>query len=264
MSGVSEPEATPYFAGPALYDLMYAPIRADIPFYVGLATAARGPVLEVACGSGRVLVPCAEAGADMDGFDADPRMIEATRRRLEAQGLRAGLHVADMRRFALPRRYALITIPFSAFYHNTSRADQLATLARCREHLAPRGRLVLSVFSPDPRRLLEMDGEHPEVMEHDHPSGVGRVRVVDKARADAVEQYTQVERRVEISDAGGRILEAHDLDFDLRWIWPAEMRLLLMAAGFAGAEAEGRGGPQFAALPGVEPGGYQVWTAWKD
>jgi SAM-dependent methyltransferase len=263
MSGVSEPEATEYFAGPELYDLIYAPIRADIPFYVALATAAGGPVLEVACGSGRVLVPCAEAGADMDGIDLDARMIEATRRRLAAQGLEAGLQVGDMRHFALERRYALITIPFSAFYHNTTRADQLSTLRCCREHLAPRGRLVLSIFSPDPKRLLDQDGAHPELMEHDHPKG-GRVRIADFARADVVEQYTTVERRVEILDAAGRVTEAHDLGFDLRWIWPAEMRLLLMAAGFARAEVEGRAGPEFAALPRVEPSGYQVWTAWKD
>lgn len=263
MNGVSEPEAAQYFAGPALYDLMYAAVRGDIPFYVALASQAAGPVLEVACGSGRVLVPCAEAGADMDGIDLDARMVEATRERLAARGLRAGLGVGDMRRFALERRYALITIPFSAFLHNLTRADQLATLRTCRAHLAPGGRLVFAIFSPDPKRLLDQDGEHPEVMEHQAPGG-GWVRVVDRARADVVEQYTTVTRRVEIFDAAGRTTETHDLNFDLRWIWPAEMRLLLMAAGFARAEAEGRLGPEFAAMPRVESSGYQVWTAWKD
>src|SRR5437867_4088227 len=70
-----------YFAAPALYDRIYASFTGDIAYHVELARHARGPVLEVGCGNGRVLIPCAAAGAAMDGLDCDPEMLEDARRK---------------------------------------------------------------------------------------------------------------------------------------------------------------------------------------
>lgn len=256
----------PYFASPALYDVMYATTRADIPFHVELARHARGPVLEAGCGNGRVLVPCAEAGADVDGFDQDPAMIEAARRTLDARGLRAGLTCDDMRNFILPRHYALIQIPFSTFLHNLTQRDQLATLYACREHLEPGGRLLIVIFSPDPRRLLDHDGTARLILEHPHPSQPGTVRILDAIRSDPVEQVARVLRTVEVHDAAGRLAESHSLEFGLRWVWPAEMELLLRAAGFKRCTVEGRTGYRdgFQPKAAVEPRDLMVWTAWRE
>jgi SAM-dependent methyltransferase len=255
-----------YFADPALYDVIYAAITGDIPFHVELARHARGPVLEVACGNGRVLVPCVEAGADVDGIDTDPGMLDAARARLAARGLRAGLVRADMRDFTLPRRYELVAIPFSSFLHNLTQRDQLATLRCCREHLEQGGKLVLVMFSPDPKRLLENDGTARVSLEHASPAGTGTVRVWDAVTSDAVEQANHVERRVELLDAGGAVTSTHTMAFDLRWIWPAEMELLLLTAGFTRFAVEGRTSYDdgFRPKPKLEARDVMVWTAWKD
>lgn len=255
-----------YFTDPALYDVMYASTVADVPFHVELARHARGPVLEVGCGNGRVLIPCAAAGAAVDGIDSDPEMLDDARRKLAARGLDAGLSCDDMRGFILPRRYALIAIPFSTFLHNLTQQDQLATLYGCREHLEPGGRLVIVIFSPDPRRLLEHDGQPRLTMEHPHPGGPGSVRVLDAATSDPQEQVARIRRTVELRDAAGAVAATHQMEFALRWIWPAEMELLLGAAGFRRVAVEGRTGYRdgFQRKPCVEARELMVWTAWKD
>ncbi len=256
----------PYFAPPDLYDLMWAAQTADVAFYAERARASQGPVLEVACGNGRVLVPTRAAGVDLDGLDYDLAMLDDARRKLDALGLKARLVHADMRDFTLPRRYDLVTIPFNTFLHNLTQADQLATLRCCREHLEGGGALVFDVFFPDPARLREHDGTPRVVLEHRHPAGEGRVRVLDAVTSDAVEQRMHVRRRVEIADDAGRVTATHAMEWDLRWVWKAEMELLLAAAGFQRWEAEGRTGARegFARKDRPDASGALLWTAWKD
>src|SRR5205807_1957557 len=102
---------------------------------------------------GRVLAPLIAAGVDADGLDADADMLAAARARIGASGGRARLERADMRDFTMPRRYRLIFIAFNSFLHNETRADQLATLRTCREHLVSGGALALCMFVPDPGKL---------------------------------------------------------------------------------------------------------------
>ena len=102
----------------AYYDL--APIyieRRDKDFYLARARQAHGPVLEIGCGTGRVLLPIARAGVDMTGMDASPEMLEICRRRLQSEGLSSTTILADMRNFQLGSRFALVTIPFRPFQH---------------------------------------------------------------------------------------------------------------------------------------------------
>src|SRR5690606_5124451 len=69
----------------------------------------------------------------------------------EAVRQRVTLYQGDMRSFELGRRYGVIQIPYRAFLHNLTRADQLACLERCRAHLAPSGMLAFNLFHPSLR-----------------------------------------------------------------------------------------------------------------
>src|SRR5213075_3000035 len=134
-------EATPFDDG-ALYDLCCERLDFDLDFYLGLARAAGGPVLDVACGTGRILLPCLKAGADVEGLDLFPNMLARLQQKAAVLGFEPKLHHANMAGFRLPRRYVLIMITFNAFVHNLTTGDQLATLNACREHLQPGGLLV--------------------------------------------------------------------------------------------------------------------------
>lgn len=244
---------------PRLYDVAYSWYTADVDFYVGLARASRGPVLEVGCGTGRVLLPTLRAGVDIDGLDLHPGMIEVLRRKAAPAAPR--LVVADMRDFTMPRRYRLITIPFRAFLHLATTADQVRALRCIREHLEPDGRLVLDVFHPAFAALV--DPGHPVHADHEVVDpATGRRLVLHnvEVRIDRVAQTLEVERELRELDASGGVIDPHRHRFALRWVYKAEMELLLDKAGFTRYEV--RGG--FDGRPLERDDDQMVWTAWKE
>ena len=222
-----------YTDDPALYSQVYAHITADIAPLVALMAGAGGPVLEVACGNGRLLVPALEAGVDVDGLDLSRPMLDDLRRTLGARGLETALVEGDMRDFALPRRYALVLVAFNAFLHNLTQADQLATLRCCRGHLAPGGALAIVAFHPHAERLIQIAS--PGGMQSiDQPRAEGgRLRAVDVAEDDRVEQVRRHVRTITITDGAGAEVRRVIHRFDLRYVFKPEMELLLRAAGFS-------------------------------
>ena len=132
-----DPDQIEHYIQPAFYDIAYSWYSDDLPFYVARSREARGAVLEAGCGTGRVLLPTLQAGVDIDGIDIHPGMIEVARAKAATLGLKPHLAVADMRDFTMPRRYALITIPFRAFQHLLTTADQVAALRCCLLYTSP-------------------------------------------------------------------------------------------------------------------------------
>src|SRR5262252_4166914 len=108
-----------------LYDYV-VPYRArqDIDFFVEAARKSGGPVLEVASGTGRVLIPTARAGIDIVGLDMSWGMLEICRKRLreesEAVRSRVRLLESDMRNFDAGQKFKLATVPFRPFQHLTT------------------------------------------------------------------------------------------------------------------------------------------------
>ena len=133
-----------------IYDAVYAD-RDDRAFWAAMAPAD-GAILELACGTGRVLLPLARAGHEIVGLDLSAQMVERCRAHLADEPAavreRVRLVQADMTSFELGRRFALVTSPFRGFQHVTSVERQLACLGRCHAHLASHGRLVLDLFNP--------------------------------------------------------------------------------------------------------------------
>jgi SAM-dependent methyltransferase len=127
--------------------------RADVAFFVEEATRSAGTVLELGCGSGRVLIPTARAGIDIVGLDGSPAMLTRCQQSVAAESPAIQKHVlaliqGDMRRFDLGRRFPLVTMPFRPFLHLLTVDDQLACLTAVHDHLEENGRLILDVFNP--------------------------------------------------------------------------------------------------------------------
>ena len=125
------------------YVVPYA-TRGDVEFYVDEALAANGPVLELGCGTGRVLIPIARAGVTIEGLDGSPNMLARCREKLAVEPptvqARVTLHEGDMRAFDLRKQFALITIPFRPFQHLITVEEQLDCLRCIHEHLTADGR----------------------------------------------------------------------------------------------------------------------------
>jgi SAM-dependent methyltransferase len=204
--------------------------RPDVAFYVDEAKATRGPVLELGCGTGRVLLPTARAGCTITGVDASSAMLARCRAALAAEPAavqgRVTLHQHDIRDFDLRATYALITAPFRVFQHLTTIDDQLRALATIRRHLKPGGRVVFDVFNPNFGMIANADGqEHEEIPEQPLPDG----RVFRRAfRIAGVRWLDQVNEIELIYYVGGA---RHVQRFDMRWFLRAELEHLVARGG---------------------------------
>jgi SAM-dependent methyltransferase len=228
---VTPSEPTPFDDG-ALYDAILGNLEYGNDFYLGLARAARGPVLDVACGTGRILLPCLQADVDVDGLDLFPGMIAQLQSKAAALGLRPNVFEADMRSFRLTRRYALIMIPFNAFVHCLTTDEQIAALVCCREHLLPGGMLVFDTFFPGGSIIVATDNTRVLELETTHPETGCPLRVFDIRSFDRVAQIQNSLMEIEVLDAAGNVTTTHRSRTAIRWIFKGEMELLLRVAGF--------------------------------
>lgn len=134
---------------PELYDLQYAEAdRGDVPFYVERACEADGPILELACGTGRVHLDLLRAGVDADGVDVSPASLDRLRAKADARELSTSVREGDMTALDSDRAYDLAIYPFNVLQHARTLADQRATLAGVHDALAPGSRFVFDVFVP--------------------------------------------------------------------------------------------------------------------
>ena len=154
-----------YAVSARYYDGAYAAKKdlTDLPFYLEEARQSGGPVLELACGTGRIALPIAREGIEICGVDQAPAMLEILRAKLQTEepavGQRFEAVEGDMRTCRLGRRFALVMIPFRAMQHMYAIEDQVAALETAKAHLAPGGRLVFDVFLPRLDKLYGGLGE---------------------------------------------------------------------------------------------------------
>jgi SAM-dependent methyltransferase len=232
VSTTAPAEASPFDDGD-LYDVLCQDLTYGIDFYVRLSREAKGPVLDVCCGTGRILLPCLQAGADGDGLDLHEPMLTRLRTKAAAMGLAPTLYHSDMSDFRLPRRYALIMITFNAFIHNLTQEAQIRCLERCREHLLPGGLLAFDTAFYGLHIVGAMQGVRDLEGETTDPRTGHRLRMYDTRTFDRVAQTQHSVNEVEVVDAGGKLLNVHRSEFVTRYVYREEMALLLRVAGFA-------------------------------
>ena len=240
-----EPEMTSVsgyeeYAGIAdLYDLV-VPYRdrPDIAFLVDAAKEAGGPVLELGCGTGRVLIPTARAGLDIVGLDLSPHMLTVCRQRLLNEPAdvqtRVELVQGDMRRFDLGQRFALVTLPFRPFQHLLTVDDQLSCLETIHRHLRPGGRLIVDLFNPSLDALVnqplgEEMAEEPEFSMPDGRRVVRRHKTVGQDRFNQVNKFELIYYVTHPDGREERLVQA----FSLRYVFRFEMEHLLARSGFS-------------------------------
>ena len=168
---------------------------ADLPFYLDLAEQSGGPVLEIACGTGRVLLPIARKGIEICGVDNSQPMLSALNKSLaqEPQEVRDRItvHQGDMRSFRLKREFPLVMIPFRPMQHMFTVEDQVAALKTAAAHLTDTGALAFDVFYPKFEMIWTKVGEEIPEMEWTPPSDPTKL-VRRFFRKDAIDKINQI------------------------------------------------------------------------
>ena len=177
------------------YDAAYATKQdlVDLPFYLDLAKASGGPVLEIACGTGRIFLPIARESIDIDGVDNSLPMLRVLTSHIENEPAeirrRITLHEGDMRDFRLRKKFPLVIIPFRPLQHMYTLQDQLRALATAAFHLRKNGILAFDVFYP--KMDLISAGLGQEIADLEWPANSDSV-VRRYFRKDSVDKINQV------------------------------------------------------------------------
>jgi SAM-dependent methyltransferase len=119
----------------------------EIPYFKTFIEADGQPALDVACGTGRLLIPYLRAGLDVDGCDVSEDMIAACREKAAREGISPNLYVQPMHELDLPRQYKTIYV-CGAFGLGSTRTQDLEALKRFHEHLGSGGTLLVDIEVP--------------------------------------------------------------------------------------------------------------------
>ena len=105
------------------------------------------PALDVGCGTGRILIPCLEAGIDVHGTDISSEMIDYCQAKIDSKNLKTKLHVSPTHELDLGSEYKTI-ISCGVFGVGTTREEDLESLKRLKKHLILGGKLVFDFYLP--------------------------------------------------------------------------------------------------------------------
>jgi SAM-dependent methyltransferase len=217
----------------------------ELAFYQGIIARDGQPALDLACGTGRLLVPLLQAGLDVDGCDLSPDMLAHCREAADQDGLAPALYAQAFHELDLPRHYRTIFL-CDSFGIGGQREDDLEGLRRCYRHLEPGGTLVFShelpyeavnqwpYWLPEKRSTLPEawppPGERRRAANGDEIGLVGRL--VD---LDPLEQRMTLQMRASLWREG-QLLDQEEHTFRATLYFRNEVLLMLAQAGFTDVE----------------------------
>lgn len=226
------PEANPFDRLARYYDWEHDEYDADIPLYLDFARRTGGPILEVACGTGRLMGPLLELGERVVGIDSSAPMLERARKVLGKAGLlgRASLHQSDARSFSLQDRFPLAIFGLDSFGLLLEVQHQLEALQRIWQHLLPGGLLILDLSNGNGRGIEPIDELVLQHSGRDPQTG----RELSKWTARSTDHAEQIDHYTYFYDEVGEdgVLHRAVTRLDLRYFGRYELELLLHQAGF--------------------------------
>lgn len=128
------------------YDLIYCD-RLDLDFYLMEAKNTSGPVLEAACGTGRILLRLLSEGIPAVGIDISKSMLDVLIKKAHEMNLKPEIHVANITDFNLGKKFGLIIVPYRSFLHLKNDEERKNALNCFMRHLKDSGRLILHTYN---------------------------------------------------------------------------------------------------------------------
>lgn len=217
------------------YDLEHDELTDDVEFYQQYVESIGDPVLELACGSGRIAVPIAEMGYRVTGADISTPMLDRARERAANAEVRVSLINADMASaHNVPGGpYGVVIMALGALSHLTTLEEQVQALSSARRALDPRGALLIDVMHAAPHRLMALDGSHALDGTWITADGTTVQRFSHHVVFPA-SQTIETQIWYDRTTQSGSVTR-HVMRLTQRYLGVGELRLMLDAAGFQDA-----------------------------
>ena len=205
-------------------------------FYLKLAEKyGRDGVVDIACGTGAVLLYLAERGIDVDGTDLSEEMCKVAASKAEKMNLDLNIYPADMTKFNSGRKYSLAIIARSGFMHLPSSQLQKEALLNIREQLVPGGILTFNTFDPSPEAQAKQINTTPEDyslrLEYINSNG-NREEIYNAISYNPYLQHMYGNWKFVEYDADGNVLGERVRPLLMRQTYRSEIFLLAELCGF--------------------------------
>ncbi|MGA2112053.1 MAG: class I SAM-dependent methyltransferase [Anaerolineales bacterium] len=224
----------PYQLLARYYDLQNADVTEDLPFWLELAQQRRDPILELGCGTGRVLIQLARDGHTAVGVDRSEAMLARAQSRLDSRPeLRNQIELVrqDFSGLELKRAFDLILMPFNTFAHLLTRAEQSAALQSVHRHLEPGGSFAFDLPNPAEIYAASREGLLLERILKDEERGC-TIQVFSSFLLERNTQQGHITWFYDEVDEEGRVSRT-TIPMTLRYFFPDELVCLLEASGLA-------------------------------
>jgi len=209
------------------YDLQNRDYVNDIPFYLRKVKNYGDPVLELACGTGRITIPIAEQGIDISGLDISEPMLSFAKKKAEEKGINVQWVKADCRNFKLNRKFNLVLFTFNSIAH----LHDLKSIESCfycvKMHLKNKGRFIIDIFNPRLDILIRDPSLRYPVAESPDPYGKGTVVITENNIYDTATQINRIKWYYKIGSEPEVVKE-----LNMRIFYPQEIDALLKYNGF--------------------------------
>ena len=202
---------------------------AEVAWYAQRLPKDAGPLLELMCGSGRLLLPLAADGFKLHGVDLSAAMLASCEARLVSRGIVAPLFRQDLTQLNLPFRYSAAFVAAGSFQLLTEPGAALLALQRIRAHLVDPGLLLMDMFVPA-ESTLRLGAPLVEVRTARLADGT-QIALRSESTVWADARMSRTEYRYAHRRGTTRLAEEHET-LTLTWYSMDEIAAILSDAGF--------------------------------
>lgn len=207
----------------------------DVPFLIEHLPSRAAKILELCVGTARAAIPLAQAGHRITGVDLDAELLKIARRKRDSVGLtdkELKLVRGDVLSFKSETRFDYAVLIFNTLLNFTSLAEQDRLISNVAKQLKPGGRFWVDIFNPDLSILGTPHHAHFDSATFYVPALDRSVhRTTEITRAEKRPQLQEMTFHYTWADEQGD-LHQERVDFEMTWMMPRELTLLLQRHGF--------------------------------
>ncbi|NLC16229.1 MAG: methyltransferase domain-containing protein [Firmicutes bacterium] len=215
------------------YDILHAGLT-DVDSYLEFARRFGPDILELGCGTGRILIPLARAGFRITGIDCSDHMIARCQAKLslEDESVRSRVNIVrqDVTGFELENRFNLIIAPCNMLNHFPDHKVLIAMLRCVKRHLRPQGVFILDNSIPDIPYMVDVNRVE-RIAVFEHPLTGTKLVHRFTATYDFVSQLEHTAVHLEEYDDTDKLLRKAAYSTTMTYHFPRELRAMLEAAG---------------------------------